>query len=46
MEDHLTFEIFKKEVENFKFSSDNSYVKTYIGFLKYFENLKIIDEHN
>lgn len=46
MENQLTFEIFKKEVENFKVSTDNSYIKTYIEFLKYFENLEKIDEHH
>ncbi len=46
MDKHLTFEIFKIEVENFNVSTDNSYVKTYAEFLKYFEDIKTINEHH
>jgi hypothetical protein len=46
LDKHLTFEIFKNEVEKFDVSTDNSYVKTYAEFLKYFEDIKTINEHH
>lgn len=46
MDRFLNFQIFKTEANNFEVSKDNSYAKTYQEFIKYFENIKIIEEHH
>lgn len=46
LDKHLTFENFKREVEYFNVSTDNSYVKTYTEFIKYLEDIDKINEHH
>jgi len=46
MNKKLNFEIIANEFENFSISEDNSYLKTYSEFIKYFQNINEIDKHN
>ena len=41
----LTIDLLKKEFKNFRFEQ-NSYINTYPEFIKYFDNIKLIDKHN
>lgn len=42
----FNYESFKNEVKNFEVSKDNSYARTYIEFVNYFNNNDPIDEHH
>ncbi len=43
---NLNFERILKDAEKFSFTENNSYIQTYPEFIKYFENVDIIERHH
>jgi len=43
---NLKFENIRKDAENFIITENDSYIETYHEFLKYFENIEMIEKHH
>jgi len=43
---NLNYENIKADAENFILTANNSYIETYSEFLKYFENIDVIERHH
>jgi len=43
---NLNYENIKADPENFILTANNSYIETYSEFLKYFENIDVIERHH